>query len=308
MNLLRLWGTVAVAAAVSSMTSSIGFATQNRSLSHNPVSGIWHLFLLAAVVAVSNVALHGQSSDSTFRLVTSIPVQSKFIAVDQLEQLYVVSKENQIKKYDVEGQELFQFSNNRLGDISFIDATNPFNLLMFFSEFNEVQTLDRTLSKTGTFQLIDAGIFETEAVGLSTDNQLWVFDNYNFVLKKINEQEGILVKSDNVNLVLGRVVKPNFLLEKNNFVYVNDSETGILIFDVFGKYIKTLDFLNIEYFQISGDKLIFFLNGKLNSFNLKSLLTQTMNLPEKIANSEQIILTKKYLFARKGEAIEIYSY
>ena len=101
---------------------------------------------------------------------------------------------------------------------------------------------------------------------------------------------------------------PNFILERENTVYVNNPETGILVFDIFGKYIKTLDFKGLEDFQVFNKQLIFREGEKLQAFYLQPLVLQTLELPTGVKKENKIRIQKNRLFIKKEGRVLIYKF
>ena len=113
---------------------------------------------------------------SAYELIKKIDINAKWMATDKLQQLYIITTENEVIKYSPEGIELFRFSNNTLGDLTHIDITNPFSVLLYYPDFLTIYTLDRTLNKTGEFNLLDLNLTDVETVGMSNDNNVWLYD------------------------------------------------------------------------------------------------------------------------------------
>ena len=83
---------------------------------------------------------------TNFLLIKNISIDAKDIQTDRLGNLYIISKTNQLYKYDSRGNLLGTLNYKYLGNINFIDASNPFELYVFYKELNEVLFLDNNLS------------------------------------------------------------------------------------------------------------------------------------------------------------------
>lgn len=234
--------------------------------------------LLLVFLLVFSFDLSAQNDSTRLDFLHDIPLSTPFFTTDRLTNVYTVSPSNEVIKYNREGQEQFRFNNNTLGTLTYIDATDPFNLLLFYPDYRTVFLLDRTLTQTEEFNLFDLDVMDVPAVGISNDNNLWIYDDVKFVIKKINRNGEVLLESNNLNLLLGAVITPNFILERNNTVFVNDPEKGILLFDLFGNYIKTIDIKQLRQFQVIKDQLVYQQDGQLMVFNLKSLTGRSLNL------------------------------
>ena len=246
---------------------------------------------------------------SGYKLIKKIEVKSKWIATDKLQQLYVITIDNEVIKYSPEGKELFRFSNNTLGDLTHIDITNPFSVLLYYPEFLTIYTLDRTLNKTGEFSLLDLNLTDVETVGMSNDNNVWLYDFVFYRIKKINRNGEVLRESIiNLSNEFESPLQPNFILERENWLYVNDPNLGILVFDIYAQYKKTINIKGLTYFQIIDNQLIYKEKEQLKSFHLKSLSTQIIDLPEGVSVENQIAIQKSKLFVRKKDGVEVYGF
>ena len=236
---------------------------------------------------------------------TEIPIPARLFTTDQLRQLYVVTPTNALLKLDPALNELFQYTNNRLGDLALIDVSNPFSVLLYYPDSNEVITLDRTLNERGRLNLLALGLVQVRAIGLSLDNQVWVYDELNNQLKKLSTTGEVTLASDDLSLLLGQNISPNFLTARNRRVYLNDPGVGVLVFDLFGQYLKTIDLKGLAEFQILGDQLLYTEAGQLRSFQLQSLLFQPVQLPPGVTVGQRAEVQKGYLYDLMGERVRV---
>ena len=120
--------------------------------------------------------LRSQSRDSTILFCPSFESEVVFVTSDALQQVYIATAAGSVQKLDKKGQLLFEYNNRRLGQIGVIDANNPFNVLVYYPELATIIVLDRTLSEIKSINLFNLNIFEPQAVALSNDNNIWVYD------------------------------------------------------------------------------------------------------------------------------------
>lgn len=224
----------------------------------------------------------------------SLPVfteKIKNFTTDNLGNIYTLTIDNQVVKYSPEGVEQFRYPNRTLGEASLLDATNPFHLLLFFQEYQTVLTLDRTLSVTGQFNLFQLGFQGAKAVGTSSDGMLWVYDETSFILKKIAADGTVIAKSGDLSLAIGQGLHPVFLVEREQTVFLNDPEIGVLVFDAFGQYRKTIPMLGLQEFQVLDDQLVYFREGRLWSFHLTALLERPFSLANDLTQASKVQVT-----------------
>jgi hypothetical protein len=113
-------------------------------------------------------------------------------------------------------------------------------------------------------------------------------------------------QSGNIAQLTGNAIKPIALFETNNRVYLCDTVQGVLIFDVFGTYIKTIPIKSIRDLQVENNVLYFMDHNGFGSFNLDLIKEDEIALPEK--NIQQIRLQKNRVFMRLPDSIVIYGY
>src|SRR5436190_13567133 len=73
-----------------------------------------------------------------YKLLNSIPFQGvTFFTSDNLGQAYVVV-ENQLLQFDSNGKPVANYSEKNLGNLRFVDASNPMKILLFYPDFARV--------------------------------------------------------------------------------------------------------------------------------------------------------------------------
>lgn len=235
-------------------------------------------------------------------------IRAQNFTTDNLQNIYVITPENEVVKFTPDGQEVFRYPNKTLGQVAFLDATNPFNLLLFLPEYQNVLMLDRTLNLIAQFNLFRFGLFQVNAVGMASDGHLWAYDETTFRLEKITSDGTVMVESGDLSLALGQTIQPNFLIEREQQVFLNDPNIGVLMFDVFGQYLKTIDIKGLSEFQIMDDQLIYCREGKLRSFHLSALLDRGLSTPVQLPQSCKVRLGKQKLFVLEADTLKVYPF
>jgi len=89
---------------------------------------------------------------------------------------------------------------------------------------------------------------------------------------------------------------------------LNDPTLGVLIFDTYGQYLKTVDVKGLLRFQVLDNQLVYRRDNSLEAFHLQALRTQVIELPESIRLEDQISIQREHLFVKKEKVVEIYKY
>jgi DNA polymerase elongation subunit (family B) len=93
------------------------------------------------------------------------------------------------------------------------------------------------------------------------------------------------VATGNLNRILNVDLHPDALLEYNGNVYLHDPMEGILVFDVFGTYSKTIPLYSVRDFQLSDAVIQYFSSGKISKYHLRELWTKELKLDETVNNA-----------------------
>jgi len=268
---------------------------------------IGFLLFLPALILFQTAQLQAQDQPGLYRLLYTFPSPVSYFTTDKLQHLYAVTPDNQVLKYGPDGQLLFEYNNNTLGRLTHIDATNPFNLLLYYPDFQTVLTLDRTMNKIDEFNLWNLAAIEVGPVAMAADNGLWVFDNGAFRLLNV-DQNGVLQRqSDNLSLLLYTAPQPTFLVFRDNFIYVVEPKLGILIFDNFAQYVRTYRMEGLSAVQPLGRQLLCStIDGAFILYDLQTFDDRLLPLPADLEAVRQVRIQKDRLYVLHQGGLSVY--
>lgn len=239
-------------------------------------------------------------------LLQSYSIKSELAVADNFGNFYVAGK-NRLAKYSTEGKYLFPYEEFRYGKIGAIDPTNPLKLMVYFPDFSTAVFLDKFLSPLSTLNFFELGYQNITAVASSVDGKVWFYDNVDFKLKKIDETGKVFRESQPLNLILKQTPYPNFMLERDNQVYMNDPQLGILVFDFYGSYGKTIPLKGLIKFQVTQGNIVYFKEQKLKSYTPSTFETKEVQLPD-TARLTNALISKDKLLLLKPDSVFFYSY
>ena len=246
-------------------------------------------------------------SDSAFQFLKTIKGDFTYFNVDNLDNIYLLNKSNQLKKLTEAGDSVAVFNDvKKYGNPDYIDVTNPLKTLLYYKNYSTIVTLDRLLAPRNTINLRKQNIFYVNNVTLSYDNYMWIFDEEDYRLKKIDEEGKILQSSTDWRMLFDSVPAPVKMIDRDNFVYLYDPAKGFYIFDYYGGFKNRLAFLNWTNVEVNSTTVYGFGANKLYSYQLKSLQLKEYKLPKFFGSFEAIKVMngKVYLLNEKG--INIY--
>jgi hypothetical protein len=237
-----------------------------------------------------------------FVFIKSIPANVTFFTSDILGNFYVVQKKA-LTKYDEKGNILNTYDNKNLGDITSVDVSDPLKILVYYKDFNQVVFLDNTLSVSGSPILLEElGIAQSSCACTSYSNAFWVFDNTLSRLVRFDKNLVIQNQSDNLAQEPG-LTAPCYMIEKNGSLFISNPLNGILIFDKYGTYNKTLPIPGVNSFQIIDNKMFYLSVDMLKSIDLLTYGDNSIALPETGVIGVQFNKEMLYLVNKTGISI-----
>ncbi|MEO8086763.1 MAG: hypothetical protein ABI763_08090 [Bacteroidota bacterium] len=220
----------------------------------------------------------GSFTPDDFRLINSLPFSHVKLSSDRFGNAYVIV-ENQLLQFDSLGKPKANYAEANSGKLTSVDAGNPLKILLFYRDFAQLHLLNNKLAKESIVELRNAGIMQPMVVCQSALDGYWIFDNQDFSLKKMDLNLRIVFQSGNMNQTLGYSLDPESITEANESVYINNPATGILVFDKFGSYYKTIPITEISSFQVIEKNLLYVKNNMLLQFNFSTLDEHEIILP-----------------------------
>jgi len=90
-------------------------------------------------------------------------------------------------------------------------------------------------------------------------------------------------------------------------VYMNDPAIGIMVFDLFGGYGKTIPLKGLKKFQVFQDQVIYFDNNNLSAYNITTLDLKSLTLPDS-TDVVMAAIQKDRIAILKKDRIDFYRY
>jgi hypothetical protein len=242
---------------------------------------------------------------SEYQYVGSIEVNGDLHRSDPSGNIIVV-KENRLVKFDANQHKSADYSNPHLGNIFSVDVSDQLKILLYFKDHNQIVWLDNHLNEIRSPLFLDElGIDQAELICASSQGGFWVFNGLNTQIQYFNAQLQLVHKSMSLTQLTGPGIKPSFMIEKNQQLFLNLPGTGILIFDRFGNYSKTLALDIPSAFQVTDNNLYYFKETKLNIYDLQLGENITVDLPitDDLIHAE---MQPGYLYLYTKIAFQIY--
>ena|SRR5688572_3337437 len=191
--------------------------------------------LYILVVILFLVTLVSAQTDSSFRLLRVIKGDIIAFTVDNLDNIYLLNSTNQIKKVNEKGDSVAVFNDvKKFGKVKLLDVSNPLKVLVYYPDFATVAALGRLMNVTNIIELRKQNILQARAVALSYDNKVWVYDEMENKLKKIDDEGKLLFETSDFRQLFDEAPVPQKIFDQDKYVYIYDSAKAVFVFDYYG--------------------------------------------------------------------------
>lgn len=218
-------------------------------------------FLLPVLIGLLPATAQGQ--EDSLKAPDSLAVFKTFnetigdFEVDNLGNLYLFGARQQLKKLSPTFDSLAVFNDTRhFGKLYMLDASNPLRILLFYRDFGAIIILDRFLNVRTILNLRTAGYQQVSAITQSYDNNIWLYDELENMIKKIDESGKTLTSSPDFRVLFDDPPQPQELQDFNRYLYASDSEKGLIVMDYFGAVKNKLSFKGWHNLHSAGNGLV----------------------------------------------------
>ena len=227
------------------------------------------------------------------------------VEVDEHGDVYLVNIEKQLIKFNSSLDTLYIF-NEKSAEVELVAPQNALKILIFNKSLNTIQFLDKTLSPSvDELNLDEVNIPLVQAVGISKDNNFWLFDQYDQSLKKFDSKMNMISTSGNLTNITGLNWSPTKLKEIDNRVFVCDSSKGMMEFDFFGSYVRSINLKVKSNFYYNQSSIWFLRNDSLVIHDILLQEESKFSFPQK--NIVDFAFYKSQFYLLTQEKLYIYA-
>lgn len=259
----------------------------------------WLPLGMVLLLAISLLAVPGQAQDSLqLRLLHTLPDDLQDFEVDNLGKLYLINQRQQLKKLEANLDSVGVYNDVRqYGRLHSIDVSNPLKVLLYFKDFGTIIILDRFLNVRTVLDIRKSDILQASAITQSYDNNIWLYDELDSKVKKIDESGKVLLESPDFRVVFDDPPQPYRLEDFNKFLYAYDSNLGLLVMDYFGAYRNLIAFTGWQNLHGVQQGIAATYQGNLVYYTPGSIEVKTHKLPQRVANAKKIRVQHNRLYA-----------
>ncbi len=266
-----------------------------RILMARPITNIILIFLLQINFVEAQEFQHFKS----------IPLPSvQMVSIDRVGFFYTAQQNGTIKKFSEDAELVAEFNQSSGSAFDLIEAWNGMRIIGFNRDNQTYTLFDRFLNPLGNYTIDQALSIDTYLCTITGDNSLWLIDQADYSLKKINNQ----VQSVEVEILIDRAQLQNdfnfnYMREYQNMLFLNKPATGILVFNNIGKQLRTLELPGLNYFNFLGMDLYYVKDQQLHLHNLYTGEQVSFDLPQPCS---YVLLTDETMLLVDDEHIHFY--
>jgi hypothetical protein len=245
--------------------------------------------------------------DSCCKLISAIKGDFVDFTVDNLDNIYVLNSHDQLKKYNANGDSVAVFNNiKKFGKLSTIDASNPLKVLLYYKDFSTIVILDRLMNQQNVIELRKQNIFQVSVIALSYDNNIWLYDEGNSKLQKMDDNGKILLETSDFRQLFDESPNLKNINDQEGLVYLYDPLQGVFVFDYYGALKNKILIKRWNNFKVV-EKSIYGTNSDtLHRYNINTFIYDDYKI-DALKNSIKINFTASRLYALKKDELKIYS-
>ena len=265
-----------------------------------------HFFILFFILFTSCIA--NAQDDSLFRFLKKIEYPISSFTVDNLGELFIINTDNQLKKYDEKGDSIGVFNQvTTYGNLSYVEAQNPWKSILFYKNYSTIVLLDKYLNVISDINLRNQDIFQVNAVTTSYDNNIWLYDEQENKLKKIDDSGNEIFETIDFRLLFDSVPSPQKIIDNDGFVYLYDPEKGLYIFDYYGSFKSKLPFLHWTDITIIDKQVYGFDKEFLYRYEAPFPDVKKYTLSSELQDNNSIKVNNHRIYVLKNQQLKIYS-
>lgn len=263
--------------------------------------------IILLLLFVCSICADAQDTVFVKKLQTTFAGSYTDFTVDEVGNIYLIINESQLKKIDRNGDSVAVFNDIRkYGSIHSVDVTNPLKILVFYKSTSTIVILDRLLRVRQVIDLRKSNIQGIKAIRLSYDNNIWLFDELESRIKKIDDNGKLIFQSADLRNVFASAPSFQSIFDSNNSLYLYDPKLGWFTFDYYGAFKKKQVFVNWTDAQVLNNSLIGrnqyqIFTAKTTDFNFK-----TSQLPASFQTAVKVLHSLKQAYILFPDRLEIY--
>ncbi len=230
------------------------------------------------------------------------------ISVTQYGNLLTSDRQGTITLYDTAGAVLQRYASPKVAPVTLLEGWQTLRVFAFHREIQAYTLLDRWLApvaeQVSLGQTASTEIGYARVATLAADNQLWIFDDTDFSIKKYDPATRQVALRVPLELILNPAnYQVEFMREYQNLLFLVDRNYGILVFDNMGNLRRKLAAKGNSFFGFTGNEIYFIEPGRLRLLNLYTGQERYWPFPANLVVTQAVIVADKAVLVADRELI-----
>ncbi len=226
------------------------------------------------------------------------------VSVDRLGNFFLVLKNGSIKKYDLQGKVI---ASLKAKNTTLLEPWYHPVIFTYSKKNQSYSTYGRNFENGKQTTVEPAWAIEPSLVCPSNDNKLWLFDQADASIKKVNPFTNEVLLEFYLDTTKFKT-KPNFIHLRGyqNMIFLLDKNSGILILNNIGKQINKIEKEGIGNFNFFGEEL-YYLDG--SSIKLVDLYTEeTREIKVEGENKFALVTDERIILVNKKNSVSVFEF
>jgi hypothetical protein len=224
-----------------------------------------------------------------------------YATVDRPGDLYLITSSGQIQKYDKDGKLKIVYKHKIVPTI--FEGRDGARLFAYYRDEQQYDYLSPSFEPLSSYKIDPAFAIDPYLICTSGEHKLWVLDEADHSLKKVNVQKGeveieVLIDST----VIKNAKAFTMMREYYGFVFLLDPSKGIHVFNGMGRLIKTIEAKGIHNFNFLGEELYYLSGKKIMFVDLFNADSRELAIEKPL---QIILLTDERMFSLQHKTVKI---
>ena len=221
--------------------------------------------------------------------------------------LYLSNEHGVISKYDKNGALQISYSGTVKSSIYSIDASHTSKIFGFYRDQQSYIILDRFLNPLNEANLNPSIIGFATETAYSANNNLWLFDQSDLSIKKINLISDVVVTLNAIPLMIAEEEWDLLQIEEyQNRLFLYNSSKDMYVFDNLGNYIRKLNINPDCKVSFNDSHLIFIQSDRILTLNIYNNEISEIGLLNNTNSVLKVISTNNFIYLIFKNKISVY--
>lgn len=202
--------------------------------------------------------------------------QCYYAQTDKFENVWVVDK-SEVICFDKQLKKIGTYSNFLLGQPTYVDALDPFRVIVFFPSSQSIVLLNNEVAEISKQILLrEKGIADASAVCRSGKGGFWVFDRTRWEI--LHFDSGFNLTNEKIMLDMTfSGSKPLFMQENKGVLYIAFKDKAICRYDQFGARMGDIQIKVDNFFTFIDGSILYQTKGITYQYSIDSSIVIPLN-------------------------------